>query len=112
MIKIRHNKKYSSIYGHMSHFSKHFHLYSHVKQGQVIGYVGQTGMATGPHLHYELRIYGVPHNPVTVHLPNAAPVPAKNRKAYMKYIRKLREKLGDNLIKTIKGVGYKFVDNE
>jgi murein DD-endopeptidase MepM/ murein hydrolase activator NlpD len=50
-----------------------------VRQGQVIGYVGMTGLASGPHLHYEYRINGVHKNPRTVELPKAEPVPAARR---------------------------------
>src|SRR3546814_1072611 len=49
---------------------------AHVRQGQVIAFVGMTGLATGPHLHYEFRINGVHKNPVTVALPRANPLPA------------------------------------
>jgi len=84
---------YSTRYAHMSHFSSHFHVGSHVKMGQVIGYVGQTGMATGPHLHYEFRINGIPHDPMKVKLPNGAPVPHKEKSQFIKlasqYVKEL-----------------------
>jgi murein DD-endopeptidase MepM/ murein hydrolase activator NlpD len=48
----------------------------HVRQGEVIGYVGMTGLATGPHLHYEFRVNGVQRNPQTVTLPQPQPLPA------------------------------------
>lgn len=68
---VRHGEKYSTLYAHMSRFSKGLKRGQSVKQGQVIGYVGKSGLATGPHLHYEFRIGGVHRNPVTVPLPQA-----------------------------------------
>jgi len=56
---------------------------SYVKQGQVIGYIGTSGLATGPHVHYEFRINNKFYNPMTVRLPNAAPVPRKELKRYI-----------------------------
>ena len=75
MIKIKHNKTYSTIYGHMLKFQKGLSKGSYVKRGQVIGYVGQTGLASGPHCHYEFHVNHQPKNPTTINLPNGDPVP-------------------------------------
>lgn len=82
MIKIKHAKPYSTIYGHMLRFQKGLSRGSRVKRGQVIGYVGQTGLATGPHCHYELHVNNVPRNPTTISLPSAGPVPAREMAAF------------------------------
>lgn len=73
-IIVQHGNKYSTLYGHLSRFRSGLSTGSSIKQGQVIGYVGMTGLATGPHLHYEFRIDGVHHNPLTVKLPGAEPL--------------------------------------
>ena len=75
-IVIQHGGNISTLYGHLSRFAK-IRVGSKVKQGDVIGYVGKTGLATGPHLHYEYRVNGVHRNPRTVPLPPADPVPAQ-----------------------------------
>lgn len=77
LIEIRHNNRISTRYGHMSRFRSGLGVGSHVRQGQIIGYVGQSGLATGPHLHYEFREYGAPRNSETVALPKADPLPKK-----------------------------------
>ena len=59
----------------MSRFARGINNGQRVKQGQIIGYVGMSGLATGPHLHYEFRIHGVHYNPLTVELPKAISVP-------------------------------------
>lgn len=74
MIKVLHNKTYASIYGHMLKFQKGLAKGDFVKRGQVIGYVGQSGLATGPHCHYEFHVNQRPNNPTTITLPNAQPV--------------------------------------
>lgn len=76
-IRIRNTPAYSTGYGHMSRFASGLHVGSHVHQGQVIGFVGQTGWATGPHLHYEVRIHGRPVNPLTVTMPKPKPLPPR-----------------------------------
>ncbi len=78
-IIIRHGGGYSTLYAHMSHFRSGLHTGSHVKQDQVIGYVGESGEATGPHLHYQIMVDGVPRNPRTVSLPSAEPLLAQYR---------------------------------
>jgi murein DD-endopeptidase MepM/ murein hydrolase activator NlpD len=75
-ILLLHSNGVSTLYGHMSKFAKNIHLGSHVNQGEIIGYVGMTGLATGPHLHYEYLRDGVHMDPQTVKLPGAEPLRA------------------------------------
>jgi hypothetical protein len=69
-VRIRHNGDYSTAYGHMSAIAAGIHSGVHVKQGQIIGYVGATGLATGPHLHYEVLRDGSQINPMGLKLPS------------------------------------------
>lgn len=82
MIKVSHNKTYSSIYGHLLKFQKGLAQGDYVKRGQVIGYVGQTGLATGPHCHYEFHINRQPRNPTTIALPRASPISNRESAAF------------------------------
>lgn len=75
MVKINHNKTYTTIYAHMLRFQKGLSRGDYVKRGEVIGYVGQSGLATGPHCHFEFHINHTPKNPTTVSLPLASPIP-------------------------------------
>jgi murein DD-endopeptidase MepM/ murein hydrolase activator NlpD len=74
---LAHGSSVSTLYGHMSHFARNMHVGTRVQQGEVIGYVGMTGLATGPHLHYEYLMNGVHKNPQTVQLPGAEPLHAE-----------------------------------
>ncbi len=73
-IVIRHGGRYSTLYAHMSRYAGGLRAGRNVRQGQVIGYVGQSGLATGPHLHYEFRVNGVHRNPLTVDFPRSEPL--------------------------------------
>ncbi|MFU8813757.1 MAG: peptidoglycan DD-metalloendopeptidase family protein [Pseudomonadales bacterium] len=76
-VVIQHGEQFVTKYLHMSKFGRGIKSGVRVNQGQVIGYVGATGWATGPHLHYEFLVNGVHQNPRTVKLPQAEPIPAK-----------------------------------
>ena len=71
---IQHGEQFVTKYLHLSKFAKGVRSGAKVKQGQTIGYVGATGWATGPHLHYEFLVNGVHQNPRTVSLPDAEPI--------------------------------------
>ncbi len=74
---LRHGSTYTTLYAHLRRYAKGVRSGKRVQQGQVIGYVGRSGLATGTHLHYEFRVRGVHRNPLTVRLPKAAPVPTE-----------------------------------
>ena len=82
LVKIEHGNGYETRYAHMSRFARGVRRGVKVKQGQVIGYSGDTGLTRGPHLHYEFRRHGRAVNPLTVRLPGAPPVPAEHRAAF------------------------------
>jgi murein DD-endopeptidase MepM/ murein hydrolase activator NlpD len=77
-IILAHGNNVSTLYGHMSRFARNIKVGSRVSQGEIIGYVGMTGLATGPHLHYEYLMNGVHKNPQTVRLPGAEPLHAES----------------------------------
>jgi murein DD-endopeptidase MepM/ murein hydrolase activator NlpD len=74
VLELAHANGVVTVYGHLSRFGKGITVGGHVDQGQVVAYVGQTGLATGPHLHYEYRVNGVFRNPQTVGLPDSTPI--------------------------------------
>ncbi len=82
MIKIQHSSMYTSLYGHLLRFQKGLSQGAYVKRGQIIGYVGQSGLATGPHCHYEFHVNQQPKNPTTIALPRAMPIAREYRQAF------------------------------
>jgi len=78
-VMIQHAGRYSTVYAHIQKFKRGLKKGARVTQGDIIGYVGSSGLATGPHLHYEFRINGIHRNPLTVKLPDATPITAKYR---------------------------------
>ena len=82
VIVLKHQGGISTVYGHLSAFSAGLHKGQQVLQNDIIGYVGMTGLATGPHLHYEFLIAGTHHDPLTVALPMSIPIDAKYQQAF------------------------------
>jgi murein DD-endopeptidase MepM/ murein hydrolase activator NlpD len=81
-IVIRHGERYSTAYGHMRGFASGRRTGSRVSQGDVIGYVGNSGRSTGPHLHYEFRVNGAHKNPLRVSFPPMDTIPSSQRAAF------------------------------
>ena len=92
-IIIQHGSNITTLYAHMSKYNKKLKQGSRVKQGQVIGYVGKSGLASGPHLHYEFRVNGSHKNPMTVKLPQASPVSKKERAAFQQVALQMQTQL-------------------
>ncbi|MBP9999805.1 MAG: peptidoglycan DD-metalloendopeptidase family protein [Proteobacteria bacterium] len=84
-IRIRHNGSFETLYAHMSKFKKGVNVGTVVKQGQIIGFAGSTGLSTGPHLHYEVIKDGKHVNPLTVKLPAINNLDGPNKKKFLEY---------------------------
>ncbi|MEW5788050.1 MAG: peptidoglycan DD-metalloendopeptidase family protein [Pseudomonadota bacterium] len=93
LVVLNHHGNYSSAYGHLSRFAKGVKRGTRVKQGQVIGYVGATGLATGPHLHYEFRVAGVQKNPLGLKLPTSYPLDPRSRSQFLSQSQGLGNRL-------------------
>ena len=94
VVKINHQGRYTTVYGHLSRYAKGLHRGQRVAQGDVIGYVGMTGLASGPHLHYEFKVDGQQRDPLRVALPNATPIDAANKAAF--------QSMADNFVTRLK----------
>jgi len=93
IVILQHSSKYRTAYAHMSKFRSSVKKGTRVKQGQVIGYVGKSGWATGPHLHYEFRVNNVQRNPLTVKLPKSLPLPKRQLASFKRKIAPLTQQL-------------------
>ncbi len=93
LVVIQHKGNLSSAYGHLSAFAKGLRKGARINQGDVIGYVGSTGLATGPHLHYEFRVAGVQRNPLTVPMPQSFPIAAQYKNDFFADVRPLNAQL-------------------
>jgi murein DD-endopeptidase MepM/ murein hydrolase activator NlpD len=92
-VMIQHGGNITTLYAHMSKFANSARISSRVRQGDVIGYVGATGLATAPHLHYEYQLNGVHRNPRTVELPQADPIKAEYRDEFLAAAQPLLDEL-------------------
>lgn len=88
-VVIRYSRKYKTLYGHMEKFAKGLHAGELVKRGQVIGYIGSTGWSTGPHLHFEMYVYGIPKDPLKMKFPGGKAVPSSYSQRYLAYAHKM-----------------------
>ncbi len=107
VVIVEHANKYTTLYAHLNGFSKRAKNGNRVKQGQVIGYVGSTGLATGPHLHYEFRVNGQHRDPLKVKLPKSLSLPnaelAKFRKVTAPLLAKLETIPADTMVASASG---------
>lgn len=93
MIVIKHQGVFSTVYGHLNAFAQGIKRGTRVNQGETIGFTGQTGLASGPHLHYEFRVNSAQINPLTVALPAAVPLEAAQIARFRQSIEPIREQL-------------------
>lgn len=82
-IVIKHGGAYNTWYAHLSRFRRGLRAGSYLEQGQIIGYIGSTGLATGPHLHYEFRVAGVHRNPLSYRFPAATPIAPEEKAGFL-----------------------------
>ncbi len=92
-IVMQHGEVYSTLYAHLSRYARGVKRGNYLSQGKIIGYVGKSGLATGPHLHYEFRVHGVHRNPLTVDLPKAEPIDRKYLQEFRRQAKPLLAQL-------------------
>ncbi|MEK7653768.1 MAG: peptidoglycan DD-metalloendopeptidase family protein [Patescibacteria group bacterium] len=92
-VTVRHNDTYKTVYGHFSRLAKGIKAGAKVQQGQVVGYVGSTGLSTGPHLHYEMHKFTAYVNPFKVEIPPGDPVNEADRAAFEEVVQKYSSKI-------------------
>ena len=93
---IKHGQRYQTLYAHMNGFAKGIRSGTNVKQGQIIGYIGTTGLSTGPHLHYEFQVNGVHVDPLSQKLPISDPIHPSEKQRFAQHSQPLLAKLDSN----------------
>lgn len=93
LIILEHYRPYSTAYAHLSGFASGIRKGARVRQGDIIGYVGSTGLATGPHLHYEFRVNGEQKDPLALNLPTSVPLDSRYRAQFAAHAAPLIAKL-------------------
>ena len=93
---IKHGQRYQTLYAHMNGFAKGIRSGTNVKQGQIIGYIGTTGLSTGPHLHYEFQVNGVHVDPLSQKLPISDPIHPAEKQRFAQHSQPLLAKLDSN----------------
>ena len=92
-VVIQHGNSYRTLYGHMQGFAKGVRTGSNVKQGQIIGYIGTTGLSTGPHLHYEFQVNGRHVDPLSQKLPMADPIARNEKQRFLQLSKPLMARM-------------------
>ena len=93
VVIVNHQGRYTTVYGHLSRFTHGLQRGQRVSQGEIIAYVGQSGLATGPHLHYEFKINGQQYDPVRVALPDARPINAEQKAQFQAATSSINDRL-------------------
>jgi len=94
---LQHGTSYTTLYAHLKAFRRGVRVGKRVKQGQVVAYVGSSGLASGPHLHYEFRVNGTHRDPLKVRLPHAKPIDKKQKDHFMHYAQVMVMRLESHL---------------
>ena len=106
VVILQHGGNITTLYAHMSSFAARARVGTRVRQGQTIGYVGMTGLATANHLHYEYRLNGVHRNPRTVALPDAEPIKAEYRQQFLAEAAPILEELENFKSTQVASIAY------
>ena len=100
LIVVKHTNGYETYYGHQSAFAKGIRPGVRVHQGQVIGYVGSTGLSTGPHLHFEIRVNGSPVDPLRIRLPRGRVLDNEMLVSFERERQRIDDLLGNEAVPT------------